>query len=59
MKMKNKKSKKILWSIKTSKTLQLWPEQDKEISMSVWDDSVTYEDVGKMAQSFKRNMGGE
>ncbi|MBQ2614721.1 MAG: hypothetical protein IJB80_05285 [Clostridia bacterium] len=34
-------------------------EQDKEISMIVWDDSVTYEDVGKMAQSFKRNMGGE
>ena len=34
MKMKNKKSKKILWSIKTSKTLQLWPEQDKEISLT-------------------------
>ena len=32
--MKNKKSKKILWSIKTSKTLQLWPEQDKETSLT-------------------------
>ena len=34
MKMKNKKSKKILWSIKSPKTLQLWPEQDKETSLT-------------------------
>lgn len=34
-------------------------EQDKEIYMIVWDDSVVYEDLEKMAKSFERNAGEE
>ena len=31
-------------------------EQDKEIYMIVWDEAVSYEDVGKIAKSFNRKI---
>lgn len=31
-------------------------EQDKEISMIGWDEAVSYEDVGKIAKSFKEKI---